>query len=50
MVSSKNTVVEHLPHHPKVNGLSQAVAAGSGKDKMGRGKLQPQQLVVIAQW
>ncbi len=36
MVSSESTVVEHLPHHPKVNGLSQAVAAGTGKEERGR--------------
>jgi hypothetical protein len=25
-----NTVIEHMPHHPKVNGSSLAVAAGTG--------------------
>ncbi len=28
-------VVEHLPHHSKVEGLSSATAADTGRDKIG---------------
>jgi len=34
MNSGRSTVVEHLPPHPKVVGLSLAKAAGSGRDEM----------------
>jgi len=29
-----STVVEQLPHHPKVKGLSPAIAAGTGRETM----------------
>jgi hypothetical protein len=28
-----STVVEHLPHHPRVKGLSLAISADTGRDK-----------------
>ncbi len=34
MVSGENTVVEHKPHHHKVEYSSPASAAGTGKEKM----------------
>ncbi len=36
MVISGVTVVEHLPHHPKVKGLSIAKAAGIRSDKIAK--------------
>ncbi len=29
-----STVVKHLPHHPKVRGLSPATAAGTGRERV----------------
>ncbi len=40
-------VVEHLPHHPKVEGLSAATAADTGRDKIGE---KPQQLKPMNEW
>jgi hypothetical protein len=34
-------MAEHWPHHPKVEGLSAATAADTGRDKIGE---KPQQL------
>ncbi len=34
MPSSGSIVVEHSPHHPKVQGLSPATVAGSGKESI----------------
>ncbi len=36
IASSKSTVVEYMLHHPKVEGLNLAAAAGSGRDEMAR--------------
>jgi hypothetical protein len=36
LVNSGSTVVEHSPHHPKVEGLSPATAADTGRDKMAK--------------
>jgi len=32
--SFASTVVEQVPHHPKVKGLSPAIAAGTGRETM----------------
>jgi hypothetical protein len=40
-------VVEHLPNHPKVEGLSAATAAGTGRDKIGE---KTQQLKPTNEW
>jgi hypothetical protein len=34
--SSKSTVVEHMLHHPKVEGLNQTATPRTGKDEMAR--------------
>jgi hypothetical protein len=31
-----STVVEHLPYHPKVEGLSPAADAGTGREEMAK--------------
>ncbi len=36
MTSGESTVVEHLPHHPKVEGLIPAPATGSEREKMAK--------------
>jgi hypothetical protein len=36
MVTSCSAILEHLPYHYKVNGLSLAVAAGAGRYKKGK--------------
>ncbi len=33
LASGGGTEVEHLPRHPKVKGLSPAIAAGTGREK-----------------
>jgi hypothetical protein len=34
IVNNDSTVVEHLPHHFKVEGLTPATAAGAAREKM----------------
>jgi hypothetical protein len=47
LAKGSSMVVEHLPRHPKVEGLSAATAADTGRDKIGE---KPQQLKPMNEW
>jgi hypothetical protein len=40
VTNGDSTVVEHLPHHPKVEGLIPATAIGTGRQKMAKSHIK----------
>ncbi len=43
-------MVEHLPHHPIVNGLNLTTVAGTGRDKLQKLFLSFNCITSVAQW